>query len=84
MDGDPDGAAISDGLEDGQVIRGVGGQLISWRDLRSKRASSTPHAGSDAAGGQQGANPTSAGDSGHEDHPRHLRDVFVNEYGVAT
>jgi Acetyl-CoA hydrolase/transferase C-terminal domain len=76
------GAAISDGLEDGQVISGVGGQynfvaqaftLDGARSILTLEATRT------------GKVPASniRWSYGHQTIPRHLRDIFVTEYGVA-
>lgn len=77
------GAAISDGLENGQVISGVGGQynfvamaheLPDARSillLRSTRES----------GRQKQSNVV--WNYGHETIPRHLRDIVITEYGIA-
>ena len=77
------GAAVSDGLEDGQVISGVGGQYnfvaqaFALEGARSMLAlEATRMAGRKA---QSNIRWT----YGHETIPRHLRDVFVTEYGVA-
>lgn len=76
------GAAISDGLEDGQVISGVGGQYnfvaqafaldgaLSILTLEAVRAGKAPSS-------------NIRWSYGHQTIPRHLRDVFVTEYGVA-
>ncbi len=78
------GAAVSDGLEDGRVVSGVGGQydfvslahgLPDGRSvlmLRSTRRDSS---------GALESNITPA--YGHITIPRHLRDMVVTEYGVA-
>jgi acyl-CoA hydrolase len=77
------GAAVSDGLENGQVISGVGGQYNfvamahempdarSILMLRSTRES--------------GLNVSSniVWNYGHTTIPRHLRDIVVTEYGIA-
>ena len=77
------GAAVSDGLESGQVISGVGGQynfvaqafaLDGARALLALEA--TRLAGRKAQSNVRWS-------YGHETIPRHLRDVFVTEYGVA-
>src|SRR5262249_15432834 len=77
------GAAVSDALESGQVVSGVGGQynfvamahaLETGRSvlmLRSTRMS----------GGQPHSNIV--WQYGHATIPRHLRDLVVTEYGVA-
>jgi Acetyl-CoA hydrolase/transferase C-terminal domain len=77
------GSAISDGLENGQVVSGVGGQynfvaqafaLEGARSILSLEATR-----------QAGARPQSnvRWSYGHETIPRHLRDIIVTEYGVA-
>ena len=77
------GAAISDGLEDGQVVSGVGGQynfVAQAFALRGARAILTLEATR-----QDGARAQSniRWAYGHQTIPRHLRDIFVTEYGVA-
>ena len=77
------GAVISDGLENGQVVSGVGGQynfvaqafaLQGARSILTVEA--TRHAGAKAQSNIRFS-------YGHETIPRHLRDVIVSEYGVA-
>ena len=77
------GAAVSDGLEDGQVVSGVGGQynfvaqafaLQGARSILALEATRQPGAK---------AQSNIRWNYGHETIPRHLRDVFVTEYGVA-
>jgi hypothetical protein len=77
------GAAVSDGLEDGQVVSGVGGQYnfvaqaFALQGARSVLAlEATRQAG-------EGTQSNIRWNYGHETIPRHLRDVFVTEYGVA-
>ncbi|WP_243649273.1 acetyl-CoA hydrolase/transferase C-terminal domain-containing protein [Luteibacter rhizovicinus] len=77
------GAAVSDGLEDGAVVSGVGGQynfvamahelpggrsILLLRSTRSKNGKTVSNI---------------RWNYGHETIPRHLRDVFVTEYGMA-
>ena len=77
------GAAVSDGLEDGRVISGVGGQynfvsmahelpgarsIIALRSTRKSR-------------GEVVSNIVF--NYGHCTIPRHLRDVVITEYGIA-
>ncbi|MFB9264829.1 acetyl-CoA hydrolase/transferase C-terminal domain-containing protein [Bradyrhizobium erythrophlei] len=77
------GAAISDGLESGQVVSGVGGQYnfvaqaFALQGARSVLALEATHQAS------KGAQSNIRWSYGHETIPRHLRDVFVTEYGVA-
>ncbi|HVV79207.1 MAG TPA: acetyl-CoA hydrolase/transferase C-terminal domain-containing protein, partial [Pseudolabrys sp.] len=77
------GDIVSDGLEDGRVISGVGGQynfvaqafaLEGARSVMILRASRT-------AGGKAQSNIR--WNYGHTTIPRHLRDVVVTEYGIA-
>jgi hypothetical protein len=77
------GAAISDGLENGQVVSGVGGQynfVAQAFALAGARSVLTVEATRQAAARPQSNIRWSYG---HETIPRHLRDVFVTEYGVA-
>jgi Acetyl-CoA hydrolase/transferase C-terminal domain len=77
------GAAISDGLENGQVVSGVGGQYnfvaqaFALRGARSILAVEATR----PAGAKTQSNIRWT--YGHQTIPRHLRDIFVTEYGVA-
>jgi Acetyl-CoA hydrolase/transferase C-terminal domain len=77
------GAAVSDALESGQVVSGVGGQynfvamahaLPGARSILCLRATRT-------RAGRTTSNIIWS--YGHETIPRHLRDIVVTEYGVA-
>jgi acyl-CoA hydrolase len=77
------GAAVSDTLEDGQVVSGVGGQynfvamahaLEGGRSILLLRATRR-------SGGKLCSNIV--WNYGQATIPRHLRDVYVTEYGVA-
>jgi hypothetical protein len=76
------GAAVSDGLEDGQVVSGVGGQY-------NFVAQAFALAGARSILALDATRPGKRTQSnirlryGHETIPRHLRDIFVTEYGVA-
>ncbi len=77
------GAVVSDGLEDGQVVSGVGGQynfVAQAHDLPGARSiicvRSTRGIGRDARS-------NIVWNYGHTTIPRHLRDIVVSEYGVA-
>jgi acyl-CoA hydrolase len=77
------GAAVSDGLDDGRIISGVGGQynfVAQAFALSGARSILTLEA-------SRGSGPKAASNIrwtyGHQTIPRHLRDVFVTEYGVA-
>jgi Acetyl-CoA hydrolase/transferase C-terminal domain len=77
------GAAISDGLEDGQVVSGVGGQynfVAQAFALKGARSILTLEA-TRQAGSRTQSNIRWT--YGHETIPRHLRDVIVTEYGIA-
>ena len=78
------GAAVSDGLADGRVVSGVGGQynfvamahaLPAARSVLMLRATR-----------EEPGKPSISSivwNYGHTTIPRHLRDVFVSEYGIA-
>jgi acyl-CoA hydrolase len=77
------GAAASDALEDGRVVSGVGGQynfvamahaLAGGRSVLLLRATRESH-------GKVESNIR--WNYGHATIPRHLRDIYVTEYGVA-
>jgi hypothetical protein len=77
------GAVISDGLENGQVVSGVGGQynfVAQAFALSGARSVLTVEATRQAGAKTQSNIRWSYG---HETIPRHLRDVIVTEYGVA-
>jgi len=76
------GAAISDGLDDGQVVSGVGGQynfVAQAFALAGARSILTVEATRLSRTVQSNIRWR----YGHETIPRHLRDVVVTEYGVA-
>jgi acyl-CoA hydrolase len=77
------GAAVSDGIEDGRVVSGVGGQynfvamahaLPEARSILCVRATRT-------AKGTTSSNIV--WNYAHTTIPRHLRDIVVTEYGIA-
>jgi acyl-CoA hydrolase len=77
------GAVISDGLENGRVVSGVGGQYnfvaqaFALKDARSIiMLRSTRRAG-------RRVTSNIRWQYGHETIPRHLRDIVVTEYGIA-
>lgn len=77
------GAAVSDGLEDGRVVSGVGGQYnfvaqaFALEDARSVIALRATR----SKDGKTMSNVV--GSYGHITIPRHLRDIVVTEYGIA-
>lgn len=77
------GAAVSDGLETGQVVSGVGGQynfvamghaLPDARSVLMLRATRET---------RDGVTSNIVWNYGHTTIPRHLRDMVITEYGVA-
>jgi hypothetical protein len=77
------GAVISDGLDDGQVVSGVGGQynfVAQAFALQGARSILTVEATRQAGAGAQS---NIRWNYGHATIPRHLRDIIVTEYGVA-
>jgi acyl-CoA hydrolase len=77
------GAAVSDALESGQVVSGVGGQYNfvamshALPDARLVMMLRATHDNKD------GLKSSIVWNYGHTTIPRHLRDVVVTEYGVA-
>lgn len=77
------GAAVSDGLEDGRVVSGVGGQFDFVRmahELEDGR-SILMVASHRVDDGRPRSNIRFR--YGHVTVPRHYRDIFVTEYGIA-
>jgi hypothetical protein len=77
------GAAVSDGLDDGQVVSGVGGQynFVAQAFALSGARSILTLEATRQARGKTFSNIRWT--YGHETIPRHLRDVFITEYGIA-
>jgi hypothetical protein len=76
------GAVVSDGLDNGQVVSGVGGQynfVAQAFALHGARSILTLEA---TRGGRKPVSNIRWA-YGHETIPRHLRDIIVTEYGVA-
>jgi acyl-CoA hydrolase len=76
------GAAVSDGLEDGRVVSGVGGQynfVAMAHALPDARSVLLLRATREAAGVRSNV----LWNYGHCTIPRHLRDVYVTEHGIA-
>ncbi|MGZ5989647.1 MAG: acetyl-CoA hydrolase/transferase C-terminal domain-containing protein, partial [Rhizomicrobium sp.] len=77
------GAVVSDGLEDGRVVSGVGGQYnfveqaFALPGARSILAINATR----GAGSKMQSNVRWS--YGHTTIPRHLRDIVVSEYGIA-
>lgn len=77
------GALVSDGLEDGRVVSGVGGQFnfVSQAFALEGARSIVTLKSVREAGGRSTSNIRWK--YGHETVPRHYRDIVVTEYGVA-
>lgn len=77
------GAAVSDGLDDGRVVSGVGGQynfVAMAHELDGARSVIIVPA-TRTKGGRRSSNIVPS--YGHITIPRHLRDIVVTEYGAA-
>ena len=77
------GAVVSDGLDDGLVVSGVGGQynfVAQAFALRGARSILTLEATRQA---RSKVESNIRWNYGHTTIPRHLRDIIVTEYGVA-
>ena len=77
------GDVISDGLEDGRIVSGVGGQynfIAQGFALEDARSAIVLHATRSAKGKTQS---NIRWRYGHTTIPRHLRDIIVTEYGIA-
>jgi hypothetical protein len=77
------GAAVSDGLDNGQVVSGVGGQynFVAQAFALSGARSILALEAARQAGAKAQSNIRWS--YAHETIPRHLRDIIVTEYGVA-
>ncbi len=77
------GAMVSDGLDDGRVVSGVGGQynfVAQAHQLPTGRSILLVRATRDS-GGKTSSNIVF--NYGHCTIPRHLRDIVISEYGIA-
>jgi hypothetical protein len=77
------GAAVSDGLADGHVVSGVGGQynfVAMAHELRDARSALLLRAFRDEGGA---AVSNIRWNYGHTTVARHLRDLYITEYGIA-
>lgn len=77
------GAAVSDGLADGRVISGVGGQynfVAMAHELPGARSIVTLRSTRDQGGKTQS---NIVFNYAHCTIPRHLRDIVITEYGIA-
>lgn len=77
------GDVISDGLDDGRIVSGVGGQydfVAQGFALEGARSAIVLHASRTAG---RKARSNICWSYGHTTIPRHLRDMIVTEYGIA-
>ena len=77
------GAVVSDGLESGQVISGVGGQynfVAQAHELDDARSILCIRS---TRGHGREATSNVVAQYGHTTIPRHLRDIVITEYGIA-
>jgi acyl-CoA hydrolase len=77
------GDVVSDGLEDGRIVSGVGGQynfIAQGFALDGARSAILLHATRTAKGKTQS---NIRWRYGHTTIPRHLRDIIITEYGIA-
>lgn len=77
------GAAVSDALEDGRVVSGVGGQynfVAMAHALPDARSILMLRASRESAGA---VTSNLVWNYGHTTIPRHLRDIYISEYGIA-
>lgn len=77
------GAIVSDGLENGQVISGVGGQynfVAQAHELDDARSVICVRA---CRGQGKNRQSNIVYNYGHTTVPRHLRDIVITEYGIA-
>ncbi|HKJ04586.1 MAG TPA: acetyl-CoA hydrolase/transferase C-terminal domain-containing protein [Geopsychrobacteraceae bacterium] len=77
------GAVVSDGLENGQVVSGVGGQydFVAMAFALDGARSVITLPATRTSGGRTESNIRWS--YGHVTIPRHLRDIVITEYGIA-
>jgi acyl-CoA hydrolase len=78
------GAAVSDGLENGKVVSGVGGQynfVAMAHEIDDARSILKLKSHRNTASGPKS---NIVFNYGHETIPRHLRDIVITEYGIAN
>lgn len=78
------GAAVSDGLDDGRVVSGVGGQFdfVAMAQALHDARSLLVFRATRKDGGRLRSNVHYS--YAHATVPRHYRDIFVSEYGIAA
>ena len=77
------GAIVSDGLEDGRVVSGVGGQFNFVEQAFALDGARAIIAIAATRGQSAQAQSNIRWSYGHTTIPRHMRDIVVSEYGIA-
>ena len=77
------GDAVSDGLEDGRIVSGVGGQYNFVAMAHALEDARSVLMFRSQRGDGAKAESSVRWNYGHTTIPRHLRDIYVNEYGIA-
>ena len=77
------GSIVSDGLEDGRVVSGVGGQYNFVEQAFALPGARSILAINATRGTSARTQSNVRWSYGHETIPRHLRDIVVSEYGIA-
>jgi len=77
------GAIVSDGLEDGRVVSGVGGQFNFVEQAFALPGARSILAINATRGVGRKVTSNVRWSYGHTTIPRHLRDIVVSEYGIA-
>ena len=77
------GAVVSDGLEDGRVVSGVGGQFNFVDQAFALEGARSILAIAATRGQGRRMQSNVRWSYGHTTIPRHLRDIVVSEYGIA-
>ncbi len=77
------GAVVSDGLENGQVISGVGGQYNFVAQAHELEGARSVICVRSTRGTGKNIKSNIVPSYGHVTIPRHLRDIVITEYGIA-
>lgn len=78
-----DGAVVSDGLESGQVLSGVGGQYNFVAQAHALKGARSILCVRAVRNTEDGPESNVVWRYGHTTIPRHLRDIVITEYGIA-
>lgn len=77
------GAVVSDGLENGKIVSGVGGQYNFVSMAHALPGARSILLVRSTRSGKDGVSSNIVYNYGHITIPRHLRDIIITEYGVA-